>query len=373
MGILRRPGPRARSWTTPLACRAPLVLVLVLAQAIPALATAADWSPVPVWVWDPPFDTASPRSQQQYEALGEASEEWRICASIPHLKDAYWLGVNYGLVDQARRLDVSLNLFEAGGYENLDNQIRQIESCVNDGTQALIVSAIDYDGLNPTLEKVHAKGIPVIDLINGVSFSDVSAKSLGDFYDNGFAIGDYLVKQSEGSSDTVTVLWFPGPEGAGWVSRGDLGFRDAIRNANVQILATKYGDTGKKAQGKLVEAALEEHPDADYVVGTAVTAEAAVDIIRRKRRKGRTEVMAYYFGPGVHRGISRGTIVAAPSDLPAIQARIAVDQAVRILQGVPYLKHVGPEVVVADRKSLKDFDLSTSLAPKGFKATFDVN
>ena len=65
--------------------------------------------------------------------------------------------------------------------------------------------------------------------------------------------------------------------------------------------------------------------------------------------------------------------MAAPSDMPAIQARIAVDQAVRILEGEPYLKHVGPQVVTTDRESVDDFDLSTSLAPKGFKATFDVN
>lgn len=121
-----------------------------------------------------------------------ASREWKICASIPHLKDAYWLGVNYGLVDETKRLNVSLKLFEAGGYGNLDTQIRQIESCVEDGADALIVSGIDFEKLNPTLAKVHAKGIPVIDLINGVSFPDLAAKSLGDFYDNGFAIGQYI-------------------------------------------------------------------------------------------------------------------------------------------------------------------------------------
>ena len=65
--------------------------------------------------------------------------------------------------------------------------------------------------------------------------------------------------------------------------------------------------------------------------------------------------------------------MAAPSDLQVIQARIAMDQAVRILEGKPFLKHVGPVVVVTDKENLDDFDLSTSLAPKGFKATFDVN
>jgi protein TorT len=305
--------------------------------------------------------------------LDAPTREWKICTSIPHLKDAYWLGVNYGLVDEAKRLNVTLGIFEAGGYGNLDTQIKQIEDCLADGSDALIVSAIDFDKLNPALEQAHSKGVPVIDLINGVSFPQVAAKSLGDFYDNGFAVGRYLVERHEDSSHPVTVLWFPGPKGAGWVHRGEKGFNDALEGSNIEILVTSYGDTGKKAQGELVEEALDAHPNVDYIVGTAVTAEAAVDIVRRKGLKGRSGILAYYFGPGVYRGIKRGTIIAAPSDLPAIQARIALDQAVRILEGKPYLKHVGPEVGVIDRESLKDFDLSTTLPPKGFKATFDVN
>jgi len=182
-----------------------------------------------------------------------------------------------------------------------------------------------------------------------------------------------LVDLHRGSKDPVKVLWFPGPQGAGWVARAEAGFNDAIEGQGIEILSTAYGDTGKKTQAKLVETALTEHSEVDYIVGTAVTAEAAVDIVRRQRLKGRTGILAYYFSPGVHRGLQRGTIVAAPSDLPAIQARIALDQAVRILEGKPHLQHVGPEVIVTDRPTLKDFDLSTSLAPKGFKATFDVN
>ncbi len=361
--------PRPRGFARRVATTGLIALLL----ALPLPAAAADWSPIPVWVWDPPFDTASPRSKQSYEPLSAASREWKICVSIPHLKDAYWLGVNYGLVDEAKRLDVTLNLFEAGGYDNLEGQIKQIEACLADRPDALIVSAIDFDKLNPTLEQAHATGIPVIDLINGVSFPKVAAKSLGDFYDNGFAVGRYLFERHKDSADPVRVLWFPGPKGAGWVSRGDQGFKAALRGGNIEILATTYGDTGKKTQGALVETALEAHPNVDYIVGTAVTAEAAVGIVRRKRLKGKTEILSYYFGPGVYRGLKRGTIVAAPSDLPAIQARIGLDQAVRILEGEPYLKHVGPVVVVTDRESLNDFDLSTSLAPKGFKATFDVN
>jgi protein TorT len=338
-----------------------------------AMAEPAGWAPFPVFEWVPPFQMSSPRKKRVYQPLDRASGKWLICVSIPHLKDTYWLAVNYGIADEAKRLGVRIKLFEAGGYDRLPEQAKQIENCLKHDPDAFIVSAIDTTGLNDILAKVHDAGVPVIDLINGVDFPDVSAKSLGDYYYNGFAAGQYVRDRHASESREINVLWFPGPRGASWVERGNLGFTEAIAGSNVNILETGHGDTGKRAQHELIEAALQRHPHVDYIVGTTVSAEAAVDIIRRHRLGDTISVLAYYFGPGVQRAIERGSILAAPTDMPAIQGRISVDQAVRIIENKPYLKHVGPQVQLIDRDALRDFNRSNSLAPRGFNAIFDVN
>lgn len=351
-----------------------LIAAAFVFAALTAKSAVADsWWPISVWSWDTPFSVDGARTKFNYAPIENSSKKWRICASIPHLKDAYWLGVNYGLVDEANRLNVSLEVIEAGGYGNLDRQKAQIRDCLGKNPDALIFSAVDFDGLNPVLAEAQAAGIPVIDLVNGTSFEAVTAKSAADYYDNGFAAGEFLKDLHKDQDDEATVIWFPGPDGAGWVSRGDKGFNDAIAGSNIKILATGYGDTGKKTQAQLIEDALKDHPEVDYIVGTTVSAEAAVDIVRRRGLREKTKVLAYYFGPGVHRGLKRGTILAAPSDLQVLQARIALDQAVRILEGEPYKKHVGPIVEVTSRETLRDMDLTSSLPPKGFKATFNVN
>ena len=73
------------------------------------------WYPVAIDVWSPPFNAEHQHTVQQYVPPERASLPWRICASIPHLKDDYWLAVNFGLVDEAKRLGIALNLYEAGG------------------------------------------------------------------------------------------------------------------------------------------------------------------------------------------------------------------------------------------------------------------
>jgi protein TorT len=289
------------------------------------------------------------------------------------MKDAYWMAVNYGVVAESERLGVTMQLVEAGGYVNLNKQISQIEDCVASKSDALVIGAISYEGLNNVVSEIRKKGVPVIDVINGMSSKELSAKSLVSFGEMGSKAGEFLVKEHPKGSKTVNVAWFPGPPGAGWVEAGNKGFSKAVAKGAIKIVATKYGDTGKEVQSRLVEDTLEAFPnEIDYIVGTAVTAEAATSILRSRGLDKKIKILSYYFTPGVYQGIKRDRIMAAPTDSAVIQGRIAIDQAVRILEGKPYEKHVGPKLYVIDSSNIKSFDRDSSLAPDTFKATFIV-
>ena len=350
----------------------------VCAGAVSAALTAApaaaeSWYPYTVDVWNPPFNMDSPRSQMDYQPLDKASKAWDICVSFPHMKDAYWLAVDYGVVAESERLGVKMQLVEAGGYTNLNTQVSQIEDCVSRGADAVVIGAISFDGLNNLVKEVRGKGVPVIDVINGMSSPDLTAKSLVSFGEMGFKAGEYIAKKHPAGGDKVKVAWFPGPPGAGWVEAGNAGFQEGVAGSAIEVVETKYGDTGKEVQLKLVEDTLEAHPDIDYVVGTAVTAEAAVGLLRSRGLLGKIKIMSYYFTPGVYQGIKRGQILAAPTDSTVIQGRVAIDQAVRALEGKDFTKHVGPQLYVIDDKNIDSFDRDAALAPDGFKPTFTVN
>jgi len=332
------------------------------------------WYPVEVEVWNPPFNDQRQREEKLYTPLDKAQKKWRIRVFIPHLKDDYWLGVNYGLIHEARRLGISLSIYEAGGYDQLDVQRRQIENAIAENPDGLIIGAISLDGLNDLVKKASDKGIPVLDLINGMSSPFIAARAAVSFWDMGFQAGSYLRRLQANRGQPLKIAWFPGPEGAGWVAAGDAGFHKAIEGGAIEILDSRYGDTGSAAQAKLVEAALSRHAaDLNCIVGTAVTAESAVKILRRRRLADRIKILSYYYGPGVHRSIRRGDITAAPSDLTVLQARIAVDVMVRILEKRDYYKHVAPRVMVVDRDTIRSWDTSTTLAPRGFRPIFSIN
>lgn len=331
------------------------------------------WWPYSIEVWNPPFDMASPRQMIDYQPLEKAEKKWDICVSFPHMKDAYWMAVDYGVVDESKRLGVKMQLVEAGGYTNLPKQISQIEDCVARGADAVVIGAISFDGLNNLVKEIRGKDVPVIDVINGMSSPDLSAKSLVSFGEMGFKAGEYLAKLHPKGGEPAKVAWFPGPPGAGWVEAGNQGFVEALKDSAVEIVDTKYGDTGKEVQLKLVEDTLEANPGINYIAGTAVTAEAAAGLLRDRGLEGKIKIISYYFTPGVYRGIRRGQIMAAPTDSAVVQGRVAIDQAVRILEGKDYVKHAGPALYVIDEKNIDSFDRGTSLAPDSFKPTFTVD
>jgi protein TorT len=350
-----------------------LLLFAMLFASFFTAQASAEWYPYSVETWDPPFNMSSPRSMMDYTPLEKASKKWNICVSFPHMKDAYWMAVDYGVVEESKRQGVAMQLVEAGGYVNLNKQISQIEDCVASGADAVVIGAISFDGLNNLVSEIRKKKIPVIDVINGMSSKELSAKSLVSFGEMGAKAGEYLVKAHPKGGKTVKVAWFPGPPGAGWVEAGHKGFSEAVKKGAIEIVATKYGDTGKEVQSRLVEDTLEAFPnEIDYIVGTAVTAEAATSILRSRGLGGKIKILSYYFTPGVYQGIKRNRILAAPTDSAVIQGRVAIDQAVRILEGKPYTKHVGPKLYVIDSSNINSFDRDSSLAPDKFKPTFIV-
>jgi protein TorT len=350
------------------------VLLAICLIMVPTLVLADNARP-PFQV-EVPAKTGTPANEKilvDYVTLERAKKKWSLSVSFPHMKDSYWLAVNFGVADEVKRQGVQMRLYQAGGYDNLQAQIDQIKDAVAAGTDGVIIGAISYDGLNSLVAELQTKGIPVIDVINGMSTELISARSLVSFEEMGYHAGDYIARRHPGGNPAVKVAWFPGPQDAGWVKAGDKGFRRALIGSAVEIAVVRYGDTGKTVQTALLEEVLDAHSDIDYVAGTAVTAVAAVRTLRGRGLTDRIKVMAYYFTPEVYREIKRGHILGAPTDSPVIQGRIAVDQLVRILERRPFMKQVGPRIQVIDSSNISTFDRATSLAPDGFRATYSVN
>ncbi len=321
----------------------------------------------------------------------KVAKKHHICVSFPHLKDSYWAGVAYGVITEGKRLKQKITVLDAGGYTNLETQLNQVEDCIANGAEALIIGPISSNGNARQLDAIRAMGIPVIVIITGINTA-IDAYSLQSFYNMGYVSCKWIVDQHPTSNEKVRVVWFPGPPGAGWSVAGDKGCRAAVQNTEVEIIETRWGDAGKAIQLKLVEDILQtmttgEKVELDYIVGTASTIEGAVGAIRERGLEEQVMLVAFYYTPGMHIYLKRGAVAMAPSDQMITQARIAIDQAVRLLEnkgmatgGRPeyndtgrLVEHVQPPPLIVTPETVADFDTSTTLAPKGWIPVFSVD
>ena len=91
----------------------------------------------------------------EYSPLAKASKPWNICVLFPHMKDTFWVAVDYGVVEEAKRMGVNLTLYQAGGYENLPKQLAQFDDCLAGNFDAIVIGPISEAGL----DKQFAKGV----------------------------------------------------------------------------------------------------------------------------------------------------------------------------------------------------------------------
>lgn len=302
---------------------------------------------------------------QVYQPTDAASEPWRICVLIPNAKDRYWWGVAWGLQQEAQRLGVRLGIYEAGGYDHPEVQIRQFDHCVSKGADGFLIAAINPSDLCSRIAVQQRAGRPVIDLINGLGCETLSSRSRVDFADMASATLSYLIKLSDGRP--IRVGWLPGPADAGWIKDAERGLHAALQGTAITLVHGGYGPLDRSHQAQLTRELFKSEPELDYVIGNAEAALFATELAYSSGSS--TQILSVYATDRVLQQIRSGRVLAAPTDSPVIQARIALDLAVRGLQGERLPRLISPQIEVLDAAALERFDLQRLAPPARYRMT----
>ena len=332
----------------------------------PSLAQGADqWWPVKIYNED-----SGKAVEENYSPLPTASKPWNLCVLFPHMKDTFWVAVDYGVVKESERMRVNMTLYEAGGYENLPKQLSQFDDCMASNFDAIIVGAISEAGLTRKIREATSAGKPVIGTVNPMPKSPVTAKMFVDFSTMGVQTGQYLLTYLR--DKPAQVVAFPGPAGSGWAEQFVAGFKDSIKSAtNVKLLGEKFGDSGVAIQNGLIQNALQAYPSMNVIWGCAPAAEAAIGAVQQAGRKD-ILIMSSYENQAMLDALNRGEILGFSTQYPVLEGRVAVDTAVRVLEHKPYVKFSEPVPAMIDKDDLKEINMDLVLAPASFKAAYSV-
>ncbi|WP_159107241.1 TMAO reductase system periplasmic protein TorT [Azospirillum sp. B4] len=324
-------------------------------------------APLVTEAW-PPATVVSDGRTAPYVPLVRAARAWRICALLPGTQDKFWWGVSWGLVREAERQGVVIGVYQAGGYDKLDVQKAQLDACRAMKADAYILAAITTDGLDGQAAAIADGGQPLIDLINGMGSPYVTGHILGNFQENARYGADYILEHraawEKAAGRPLKVGWLPGPKGTEWADAMEVGALAILRRAGVDVIHGGYGATALTTQMDLVRDLFDRAPDLDVVFGNAVAIQAAASYLRSRHGRG-THLVATYATDGMADLIRSGMVDLAVSDSPILQARIAVDLAVRVLEGKPHGVWNRITVEPLDQARLAGYDLSRIAVPEG--------
>lgn len=330
---------------------------------------------------------------EKWKSPPKTKVKYRVAVIFPHLKDPFWLAVNYGVVYEARRLGVGIDLQHPGGYRNLGKQALQIEKVLTDGKHdGLIIGAVQFkkDKLEKLYKRFHDKNIPIVSVVNDSYTPTINAKAIVSWRDLGYQAGKFLVEHSKDRYIKIAV--FPGPKGTGWAPDSHDGFMQALHDFDalyrIDMLPPIWGDTGDKAQRHLVNFLLKQTTEIDYLVGNALAAAATVTngkdgsvapLKRYRERHPNLKIISTYIIQDVYDFIKQGLILASPTDLMKDQGVMAVDMMVRILQGenpgkfserFPFRS--GPIVPIITQENIKNWSYERLFGPRGFEAVWHL-
>lgn len=362
----------------------PWLTAMALGFSASAALAAGRFEPIPAAAIYPPLKELGTADEAlssgrvvpvRYPMAAPASKPWRIAFLFPHLKDPYWVGCNYGVISEARRLGVAVDVFPAEGYNDLVGQLRQMDQAMAARYDAIVISPLSLTASNGAIAKARARGIPVFELANDSTSDDLTLKVTTSLKSMGLDATQWVIRDAQQRGlKSINIALLPGPAGAGWVKGEVDGTLEAVEKAaiKVHVVDIRYGDSDRVGQSQLAAQVLAEHGKAlDYLLGCSGCAPAAILPLQAVGLNGKIRVVAYDLTQEIAALIHSGGIAAAVDTKGVSQARLSINAAVNFLEGrtreLPHTLLV--KLGLVDRHNAASYPFDASTAPEGYRPT----
>ncbi|MFQ3265033.1 MAG: protein TorT [Colwellia sp.] len=296
-----------------------------------------------------------------YSMQAKAIKEWKLCALLPNGRDPYWWGVSQALKMKAEQLGVNLAIYDAGSYHNLAKQKQQLTECRTKGADGYIIASISDTGLNHEISELLQDKKVVIDLINGIKHNKITSHSKVSFEGMSSLALSYIL--STDNSQRISVGFLPGPKSSEWVVDAVNGLiKLAKQHPRIKLINMGYGATQSNIQAGLIRQFFDLQT-VDYVISNAVGAKILTSLV--ELRGYDTKILAYYSNVDTLRLLKNRALEASVSDFPLLQAELAIDISVKVLEGKKYPSTISPEIKLLTYKNITKSDVKYTIGIEG--------
>ena len=272
---------------------------------------------------------------------GAGSGKPRIAMVLKTLNNPFFVDMQRGAEDAAKRLNVDLTVQAAERETDVEKQMQIIENLVETGVNALAIAPSGSKEVVTAVAKANAANIPVTIVDDKVDAE--AAKDAGvhweayvgsDNVEGGRIAGRYLAQLTKGNANVALLEGIPGHQ------TGDArlkGFKEAIQaSPGIRIVASQTANWERDQGFNVFQNMMQAHPDIDAVFAcNDMMALGAVEAIRAAGKTGQIHVIGFDAIDDARKAIAAGTMDGSVAQFPSEMGRIAVENAVKLIHHEP--------------------------------------
>jgi ribose transport system substrate-binding protein len=194
----------------------------------------------------------------------EPGDTVTIGFSAPAADHGWMAAISENAVDQAGEYE-DVELVNAEGTNDVNLQISQVETFINDGVDAIVLLPFDGAAMTEVAQEAMDAGIVVVNVDREFNAPAAARTTvLGDNYGMGRSAGEYVCEQAEGNEDAV-VAEIAGIDSLPLTQERSQGFEDALGTCGLDVdnrVAAEFTvESGESAASNLLQAA----PEIDFL------------------------------------------------------------------------------------------------------------
>ncbi|MFF4402240.1 substrate-binding domain-containing protein [Streptomyces sp. NPDC001480] len=271
--------------------------------------------------------------------------------SLSTLNNPFFVQIRAGAQAEAKKLGVDLTVTDA--QNDASQQANQLQNFTSSDLGAIIVNPVDSDAASNSVKAADQAKIPVIAVDRGVNKASVDALVASDNVAGGELAGRTIGEKLGGKGKIVILQ---GQAGTSAARERAEGFAKGLKAfPGIQVVAQQPADFDRTKGLDVMSNLLQAHPDVQGVI--AANDEMALGAVKALGAKAGKSVQVVGFDgtPDGLTAVKNGTLYASVAQQPSQLGKIAVDNALRAVQGKKVAATVKVPVKVVTKENVAGF------------------
>ncbi|MEU6252165.1 substrate-binding domain-containing protein [Streptomyces sp. NPDC047043] len=280
-----------------------------------------------------------------------AARSEKIGLSLSTLNNPFFVQIRAGAQAEAKKLGVDLTVTDA--QNDASQQANQLQNFTSEGLGTIIVNPVDSDAVTPAAKAVNKSGIPLVAVDRAVNNADTAALVASDNITGGKLAAKALAEKLGGTGKIVILQ---GQAGTSAARERGAGFAEGLKAyPGIKVIAQQPADWDRTKGLDVMTNLLQAHPDVKGVF--AQNDEMALGAIKALGSKAGTSVTVLGFDGTADglKAVESGRLYASVAQQPTLLGKIAVDNALRAIQGKKVESAVKVPVKVITRDNVAGF------------------